>query len=303
MPFHCLTFFITLAVAQEEQHHVILDERMSRTTLDKYMGRARIDSDSRLSDDLERALILRPGGELCGDKLLETMHEIFRRENVVVVFSHLHTIGKRTSVPSQNFLSHCQTIIQRKFSDPTFGGLSVVDINDSDKDPNLMFVASNYAIPVFVRTDVDGPPSNEVHLFVLEIVTFKDKEDFTDAELVVSTCEFFITQGGENDNTWVGIEDYGELDKEFLMPLGGEQSAESEESSYDQKKASTIVLDNQSSWASLQRLMDDTRHGFTYSLAYRFFEMVGIKDLTTGEISYVHAPNIQLGIPIQNTKT
>lgn len=299
-------FLATLILSSlcEEQHHVILEERWERTSKNKYLSRPRVDADSKLSDDLERSMIMKLGGQLCGENLAKHVYEVFRRENAVVIFSHQHTIGQRTSVPTEIFLRLCKSLIERKFNDFKFGGLSIVDLNESENDPNLMFVTNNYLIPSFVATDVDGPPSNEVHLLVLEVISFRDKDDFNDSQMVEATSKFFLDQGYENDNTWVGIYEYGDIEKTFLMPQTGESGlTDNEGTDNSLKKASTIVAENQSSWATIQRFLDEAQHAFTYSLAYRLFEMVGIKDPTTGEITYLHPQKIQLGVPIPVTKT
>jgi len=283
------------------QGHVILDNKERDPTKLAYVNRRRIETDHEICDKLEFATILRKG-QLCGDAFSDILYEIYQRENIVVVFTKKYTVARATAKPSAALLEHCKRIIERKFSEPKFGGMNAMDLNESADDLDLVFVTHNLAIPAFLSTDDVEQPSNEVHLFLLDVVTYRNRDQMEETEVLSTIIEFFRDQGHEGDNTWVGIDEYATIDDKYLLPQDAAQPEEADDE-FTIMKSSTVFLEDHSSWSSIQKFMFEASHGFTYSIAYRMFEMIGTKDPVTGTITFQHPEKISLGIPVPKTKT
>ena len=289
---------------EEEEQHVILGTSIQQRTKSSYINRIRSFNNDDIGDRLEVALGLK-AGEFTGEQLEAIMFEIFGNENVVSYFVEQAAGGimHATAEPSEIFLAHCRRIIERKFNEPNFGALSAMDVNESEDQPDVLFGTQNLAVPVFYNTDVDGAPSNEVHLFVLEIARFHNKHNMQEEDEVTNVVKYLLDQKYTNDNTWVGIYEYADLDDHFLLPPGGGQSGSSDEQDsdtredHDRMSRSTIILENQSSWCSMHYLFNEIIDEFPNSLAYRFFEAIGIKDPETGVVTISHPNPIRLGVP------
>ena len=302
MKFKLVILFVPFAQNSGKiQTHVILEERSSNRSKKAYSMRPSIHLNAEISDKLELALILK-AGQFSTESYSDVLYDIFERENIVVPFSRQHSITRATAEPSPAFLDHCRRIIERKFVEPKFGGMIALDLNESYDDPELVFVTNSIAIPVFLQTDDVEPPSNEVHLFLLEIITFRDKDDLEETEVLATIAEFFLGQGSDKDNTWVGIDEYADIDKTYLLPMGMVQESDNDEE-FSIKRSSTVFLNDHSSWRSIQKFMASALHGFTYSIAYRTYEMIGVKDSSTDKITFTHTEKIQMGVPTRKTKT
>lgn len=283
------------------QGHVILDNKERDPTEMVYENRRRIETDHETCDKLEFATILRKG-QFCGDAFSDILYEIYQRENIVVVFTKKYSVARTSVDPSTALLEHCKRIIERKFSEPKFGGMNAIDLNESADYLDLVFATHNLAIPVFLSTDDVEQPSNEVHLLLVDVVTNSNRDKMEEREFLSTIIEFFREQGHEADNTWVGIDEYATIDDKYLLPQDAVQPEEADDE-FTVMKSSTVFLNDHSSWSSLQKFMFDVSHGFTYSIAYRMFEMIGTKDPDTGTITFKHPEKLSLGIPVPKTKT
>ena len=259
-----------------------------------------VSTDPTISDNMELALVLKPG-QFCTEPLSEVLNEIFKRRNIVVLFSHQHNIARATSEPSEAFLEHCKRIIERKFAEPNFGGMAASDLNESYEDPDLVFITHNFAFPAFINTDDIEPPSNEVHLFILEVVTYRDKDDLEETDVLATITDFFIKQGYDKDNTWVGIDEYADIDSSYLLPQGSAPANDNEEQFSATR--STVLFKDHSSWTSIQRFMSEALHGFTYAIAFRMYEMIGVRDPNTNKITFTRPDKIHLGVPTRKSNT
>ena len=283
------------------QKHVIFEEQSSSSSRNAYAMRNKVSTDSEISDNLELALVLE-AGQFCYEALSEVLNQVYERENIIVRFSRKHRIARTTADPSEVFLDHCKRIIERKFVQPNFGGMIAMDLNESYEDQDLLFKTHIFAIPVFINTDDVEPPSNEVHLFVLEIITYDNTEEFEEPDAVANKVDFFLDQGHDKDNTWVGIDEYADIDDSYLLPIDASPESETDDR-FSKQRSSTAFLNDHSTWSSLQQFMTLVLREFSDSIAYRMYEMIGVKDKSTDRVTFNHPGKILLGIPTRKMNT
>jgi hypothetical protein len=216
------------------------------------------------------------------------MKKLYGVANVVNPMSLKYKTTDAVGTPSDVFLAYCHKVVERKFKDPKFAGVLLVDQNDSAENESLLFQTRNLAVPIFFDNPAENVHKvyNEIHLFVLEVASYFARPDDSLKDNVSEICEYFTNWGFSNDNTWVGIDEYSDLFDTFM------NQAQSKPESL-----ANIKLADTSTWTGTQHLMHEVMSSLGRTIAYRFFELIAIRDPRTGEIKYTHNNVVHFGIP------
>jgi len=253
--------------------------------------------DHRLMDEFEMATRMTKGRS--SNELPEILQKLYERDNYVVAKSLRYTIGQETAPPSANMLKYIRQVVDEKLKLPNYSGVVFVDQNDSEETESLVFQTRNLASPVFFERSVplgdsvaeatDEMPSDEIHIFILDIASYFIQSDDHLKDHVSDQCNFFLSQGWDKDNTWVGIMDYGDLFEEF---------AEDIKNSPGGGQLKTLLKDS-ATWTGMQNFMHEAVAGLERAIGYRFFEAIAIRDPQTGEYTYHHDNVVHYGIPVK----